>query len=109
MNCIFCAVVNKEIPAKILFEDDEVVAFSDINPAAPTHILIVPRKHSDSLASTHDRDILASLLVTARKLAAEMKMEDFRVVINNGSRAGQSVFHLHVHLLGGRDFHWPPG
>lgn len=109
MKCIFCAIIQHEIPANILYEDDQVVAFADINPVAPTHLLIVPRRHSDSLSSTGEGDILAGLLLTARKLAADLNLEDYRVVINNGPSAGQSVFHLHVHLLGGRDFAWPPG
>ncbi len=109
MECVFCAIAKKEIPAKLLYEDELAVAFADINPAAPTHILIIPRRHCDSLSATDDPALLAHLLLTARRLAADLGLRDYRLVINNGPRAGQSVFHLHLHLLAGRDMSWPPG
>lgn len=109
MDCIFCAIVRKEIPATMVYEDDLVVAFNDINPAAPNHVLIIPRWHYDSLATAADEEILASLLTAAQTIARSLDLKDYRVVINNGPTAGQSVFHLHLHLLGGRDFSWPPG
>ncbi len=109
MACIFCAIAKKEIPAELLYEDDLLVAFADINPVAPTHILIIPREHCAGLSETENEVILARLLKTARALSAEMNIHDYRLVINNGPRAGQTVFHLHLHLLAGRDFSWPPG
>jgi len=109
MNCIFCAIAKKEIPATLLYEDEHFVAFADINPVAPTHILIIPVEHSHGLAKTDNEAILAGLLITARKLALKLNIEEYRLVINNGPTAGQTVFHLHLHLLAGRDFAWPPG
>lgn len=111
--CLFCKIANKEIPAKIAYEDDETVAFHDINPVAPTHVLVIPRKHIVSLADTteEDRALLGKLLATARRVAeAEGRAgEGFRTVINTGPNAGQSVFHIHVHVIAGRPMAWPPG
>lgn len=109
MDCIFCAIAQKEVPAHFLYEDEEIVAFADINPAAPTHILIIPRRHSANISKTEDDLLLGRLLRTADRLAADLVISDYRLVINSGARCGQSVFHLHVHLLAGRDFSWPPG
>ena len=111
-DCLFCKIESKEIPAKLVYEDAELFAFEDIHPQAPTHILICPRKHLVSLtdATPEDAPMLGKLQLVAAKLAADRKLtEGYRTVINNGRGAGQSVFHLHVHLLGGRDFRWPPG
>jgi histidine triad (HIT) family protein len=112
-NCIFCKIVDHKIPAKIVFEDDTAVAFEDLNPQAPVHILVVPRKHLPSLneAKTEDESLLGHLFTIAAQLARERQIDGkgYRTVINNGTWAGQSVFHLHVHVLGGRVFHWPPG
>ncbi len=112
MACLFCKIVAGEIPAKKVFEDDRVYAFRDINPQAPTHILIVPRKHIDSLAETaaEDQETLGYLhLVAARVAKSEGLLQGFRTVINTGRDGGQTVDHLHVHLLGGRGMMWPPG
>lgn len=111
MNCLFCKIAQKEIPAKIVHEDDQAVAFSDINPQAPTHILIVPRRHIEKIADMEsgDQEIVGRLHRIACELASKEGLKDFRLVINNGAGAGQSVWHLHLHLLGGRPFHWPPG
>lgn len=109
MDCIFCAIARKEVPATLVYEDDLVVAFTDINPVAPVHILIIPRRHYASLAEAADDEILAGLQTAAQTIARSRNLKDYRVVINNGPSAGQSVFHLHLHLLGGRDFSWPPG
>jgi histidine triad (HIT) family protein len=112
LNCLFCKIEAKQIPSKIIYEDPEVFAFEDINPQAPTHILICPRKHFESLtdASAEDQAVLGRLQLVAAQLARERKLlEGYRTVLNNGERAGQSVFHLHLHLLGGRAFRWPPG
>ena len=112
-ECIFCRIVERSLPARIVFEDDEVVAFEDTRPQAPVHILIVPRTHLVSLqdASADDAALLGRMLVVATQLARErgLATRGYRTVINTGAGAGQSVFHLHLHLLGGRVFHWPPG
>ncbi|MBI3668300.1 MAG: histidine triad nucleotide-binding protein [Acidobacteria bacterium] len=111
-DCLFCKIGKKEIPSKIVYEDPELFAFEDLHPQAPTHILICPRKHVASLteASAEDAAILGRVLLVAAQLAAERKITDgYRTIFNNGRGAGQSVFHLHLHLLGGRAFRWPPG
>ena len=111
-DCLFCKIGRKEIPAKLVYEDEAIFAFEDIHPQAPTHILICPRKHVVSLtdATAEDTAMLGRLQLVAAKLATERKLTDgYRTVINNGRGAGQSVFHLHLHLLGGRAFRWPPG
>jgi histidine triad (HIT) family protein len=110
-DCIFCKIGRKEIPGKMVYEDDELFAFEDIAPKAPTHILICPRKHVASLseASANDAGWLGRAQLVAAKLANERRLSGFRTVINNGAEAGQSVFHMHVHLMGGREFRWPPG
>jgi histidine triad (HIT) family protein len=111
-DCLFCKIAAKQIPAKLVHEDDDVFAFEDINPQAPTHILICPKKHFASLteATPEDEALLGKLALVAAKLAREKKLgSGYRTVVNSGSGAGQTVFHLHMHLLGGREFHWPPG
>jgi len=111
-DCLFCKIGSKEIPSKLVYEDPEIFAFEDIQPQAPTHILICPRKHLVSLtdALAEDTAMLGKLQLIAAKLAGERQLtEGYRTVFNNGPRAGQSVFHLHLNLLGGRDFRWPPG
>jgi histidine triad (HIT) family protein len=111
-DCLFCKIGRKEIPSKIVYEDADVFAFEDISPQAPTHILICPKKHFASLdeAGAEDQNVLGKLQLVAARLAREGNLlEGYRTVVNNGRGAGQSVFHLHVHLLGGRAFRWPPG
>jgi histidine triad (HIT) family protein len=111
-DCLFCKIGEKKIPSKLVYEDDDIFAFEDIQPQAPIHVLICPRKHLVSLtdATTEDTALLGKLQLVAAKLAKERKLTGgYRTVFNNGSGAGQSVFHLHLHLLGGRDFRWPPG
>ena len=111
-DCLFCKIGEKKIPSKLVYEDDDIFAFEDIQPQAPIHVLICPRKHLVSLtdATTEDTAMLGKLQLVAAKLAKERKLTDgYRTVFNNGRGAGQSVFHLHLHLLGGRDFRWPPG
>jgi histidine triad (HIT) family protein len=111
-HCIFCKIGARKMPSKIVYEDDEVFAFHDISPQAPTHILICPRKHIASLheASPQDQALLGKLQLLAADLAKQRNLlSGYRTVLNNGSGAGQSVFHLHLHLLGGRNFRWPPG
>lgn len=112
-ECLFCRIVNKEISSKIVYEDEKAAAFEDINPQAPTHILIVPRKHIAGLndLTAADAELVGHLHAVAAKLAQERGLTEsgYRTVINTGRGAGQSVFHLHVHLLGGRGMRWPPG
>jgi histidine triad (HIT) family protein len=111
--CLFCKIVNHEIPAKILFEDDELLAFSDIRPMAPTHALVIPKKHITSLeeAGAHDEPLLGKLFLACQRVAREtgIAKSGFRVVANSGADGGQTVFHLHLHVLGGRAMAWPPG
>lgn len=109
--CLFCRIASGEIPSDKIFENNELIAFRDINPQAPTHVLIVPKKHIEQVADLEESDapLVGRLIVAAKKLANELGLEHFRLVVNNGEGAGQSVWHLHVHLLGGRSFKWPPG
>ena len=110
-ECLFCRIVAREIPAQLVFEDAQAVAFKDINPKAPTHVLIVPRKHIDSLSASSDEDaaLLGHLQHVAVEVAVQFGLKSFRVVMNNGRGAGQTVDHLHYHVLGGRALEWPPG
>jgi histidine triad (HIT) family protein len=111
-DCLFCKIIRGEIPSKKAHEDEHTYAFEDISPKAPTHVLIVPKKHIRGLkeASAEDAEIVGRCHMVAAQIARERGIEDgYRTVLNVGPKAGQSVFHLHVHLLGGRDLHWPPG
>ncbi|EKD27935.1 MAG: HIT family protein [uncultured bacterium] len=110
-KCIFCKIIKKEIPSSIVLENDKIFAFNDINPVSPNHILVIPKRHIDSITDSceSDKEILGELLLSARDIAKKLKISDYRLVINNGREVGQSVFHVHVHLLGGRFFSWPPG
>ena len=109
---VFKRIIDGEIPAKIVYQDDQCLAFHDIAPQAPTHVIVIPRKEIPSLAELSDDDaaLVGHLVMTIRKLAEELKLDDgYRVVVNCGAHAGQSVDHLHFHLLGGRPMKWPPG
>jgi histidine triad (HIT) family protein len=112
-RCLFCRIANGEIPAKKVYEDDDVVAFNDINPQAPTHILVIPRKHIASLDDLTPADAQTMGITVERcaSIARELKLvsDGYRVVVNTGAAAGQTVFHIHFHILGGRNFGWPPG
>jgi histidine triad (HIT) family protein len=112
-TCLFCRIIARQAPGKIVYEDETTVAFEDIHPQAPVHLLVVPRKHLVSLAdaASEDESLLGHLFTVAAELARRRQIaaQGFRTVINNGAWAGQSVDHLHVHVLGGRVFHWPPG
>ena len=110
-ECLFCRIAAGEIPSKKVYADERVYAFEDIAPKAPTHILVVPRRHIGRLAdvSPGEADLVGELATRAASIAKERGLEHYRLVINNGEGAGQSVFHLHVHLLGGRPMAWPPG
>ena len=111
MSTIFQKIIDKEIPADIVYEDEEALAFRDIQPQAPTHVLVIPRKPIANVAAMEagDKELLGHLLWVAGEVARQEGLEDYRLVTNNGEGAGQSVFHLHVHLLGGRTLGWPPG
>lgn len=112
-ECLFCRIVAGEIPADIIYEDDACLAFRDIHPQAPTHVLIIPRQHIASLneASQANESTLGRLLLAAASIAKSEGLSEsgYRTVINTGAGAGQSVFHLHLHILGGRTLNWPPG
>jgi histidine triad (HIT) family protein len=111
-DCIFCRIIRGEAPAKKVYEDERALVFEDINPQAPTHVLIIPKKHIVGLkeAQPEDAEIIGYLHLVAAQIARQRGIEDgYRTVFNVGSRAGQSVFHLHLHLLGGRSLRWPPG
>lgn len=110
MYCIFCKIVSGEIPSKIVYEDGNVLAFNDIDPQAPVHIVVIPKKHFASILELNDSTILNAIFDSIRKIADEQKMEKgFRIVCNTGSDGGQTVDHLHFHILAGRNLQWPPG
>ena len=109
---IFQKIIDKELPADIVYEDESCLAFKDINPVAPIHILIIPIKRIDKISdsNTEDKELLGHLFLVAGNIARDLGIEDaFRLVVNNGAGAQQTVFHLHVHLIAGREFNWPPG
>jgi histidine triad (HIT) family protein len=111
-DCLFCNIIAGKIPARKAYEDDQVLAFYDIAPQAPVHVLIIPKKHFAGLqeAKEEDAELLGHCLLVAARIAREQKLEDgYRTVFNVGRGAGQAVFHLHLHLLGGRKLTWPPG
>lgn len=111
-GCLFCRIVAGEIPSSKVYEDDKVIAFHDIDRKAPVHVLIIPKKHYASVSETPEEDmgIFAHIMSVAKKLAAEFELDDgFRIVVNTGKDGGQSVPHVHFHLLGGRALAWPPG
>ena len=112
-KCLFCRIVSGEISAKKVYEDGDVVAFNDINPQAPVHVLVVPRRHIPSLDDVTDSEasIIGTVLARAAQIARDLHLssDGYRVVVNMGEAAGQTVFHIHFHILGGRNFGWPPG
>ena len=110
-DCLFCRIIRKEIPASIVAQDEHCVAFRDINPQAPTHILVVPREHVASLNEASDAAMLGRLQLFAARLAKSegLAEQGYRTVINTNADAGQTVFHIHLHLIGGRQMGWPPG
>jgi histidine triad (HIT) family protein len=111
-DCLFCRIIRGEIPSKKVHEDEHTYAFDDINPQAPTHVVVVPKKHVHGLkeALAEDAELIGRCQLVAARIARQRSIEDgYRTVLNVGPRAGQSVFHLHVHLLGGRNLQWPPG
>ena len=110
-DCLFCRIVRKEIPAKLVAEDEHCVAFRDVNPQAPLHVLVIPREHVPSLDEARDPELLGRLSLMAADIARKegVAVSGYRTVMNTNSAAGQTVFHVHLHLLGGRSIHWPPG
>lgn len=113
MGCLFCKIVEGEVPAKIAYENEHVVAFHDIRPVAPTHVLVIPRRHITGVhdATPDDVALLGQVMLAGREVAEKLGLAEsgYRLVVNNGENAGQSVFHLHLHVLGGRILAWPPG
>ena len=112
-DCIFCKIINKEIPASIVYEDERMIAFDDINPQAPVHVLLIPKEHYPSLNEIPEdkKDVLSHLLLKAREIAREKEIGErgYRIVLNTARESGQDVLHIHFHLLGGRQMSWPPG
>ena len=113
MDCLFCKIVKGDVPAKIIYRDDSVLAFDDINPQAPQHKLIIPQKHISTIneLTSEDNELIGHMVQTAKLLAKEVSVaeEGYRLVLNCNAGAGQTVYHIHVHLMGGRRFAWPPG
>jgi histidine triad (HIT) family protein len=113
MGCLFCNILERKVPATVVYEDDHVLAFRDIRPVAPTHVLVVPKRHISAIHDLEPKDAetIGHAIVAARKIADQEKLTDagFRLVVNDGDAAGQTVHHIHVHVLGGRDLAWPPG
>lgn len=112
-DCIFCKIIDKKIPAKVVYEDELCLAFEDINPQAPVHTLVIPKKHIPTVADLipEDAHLISHIYLVINKIASEKGLYDrgYRVVTNCRAEAGQTVFHIHFHLLGGRQMHWPPG
>ncbi len=110
-DTIFGKIIRGELPCDKVYEDEHCLAFRDINPGAPTHILLIPKKFMTNLfeATSQDKEVLGHMMVVSSKIATEQGLEGYRLVVNNGESAGQSVFHLHLHIMGGRPMEWPPG
>lgn len=111
MDCVFCKIAAGEIPTEKIYEDEDIIAFNDLDPQAPIHFLVIPKKHITSLESVEESDskLLGKIMLAIQKLAKDNNLEGYRVVTNIGEDGGQTVPHLHFHVLGGRAFHWPPG
>ena len=111
-DCVFCMIANHEIPSNIAYEDDKIICFHDLDPQAPVHVLVIPKKHIESLddVKEEDKELMGHIMITIKKIAAELGLEKgYRVVSNNGEDAFQAVKHLHFHILGKRKLTWPPG
>ena len=112
-DCIFCKIIDKKIPARIIYEDEHALAFEDVNPQAPVHTLVIPKKHIPTLLDIKEEDnnLIGHLVKVANKIANDKGIAErgFRVVINCNPESGQTVYHIHLHILGGRQMHWPPG
>lgn len=108
-DCIFCKIVSREIKSELIYEDSKIIAFNDAFPVAPEHILVIPREHFETIADVKNSDIFSHLFSKVPEIAKSKGLEDYRIIVNKGKKAGQSVFHLHVHIIGGRELQWPPG
>jgi histidine triad (HIT) family protein len=113
MDCLFCRLIKREIPTSIIFEDPEVFAFNDIKPQAPSHLLVIPKKHIATIndVDTTDELLMGKMILTAKKLAKDHGFceKGYRLIFNVNEHGGQEIFHIHLHILGGRPMHWPPG
>jgi len=113
MDCLFCKIASKQIPSEIVYEDERTIAFNDINPQAPVHVLVIPKAHIEKVCDLTDqnKDLIGDIVMAANKIAAQKNITNsgFRIVLNCNKDAGQAVFHIHAHLLGGRAMNWPPG
>ena len=111
LDCLFCKIIRGDIPADKLYEDDEVLAFRDIAPVAPLHFLVIPKKHisGPSGVTEEDDQVIGKMMRIGNQVAGDEGLEQFRLVLNNGAEAGQTVFHIHMHVIGGRSLSWPPG
>lgn len=108
-DCIFCKIANKEISTNLIYEDDNVVAFNDLNPQAPTHFLVIPKKHYSSLNEIDSKEAFGEIFSAVPKICKKLGIKEYRTVINTGASAGQTVFHIHIHVMAGREFGWPAG
>ncbi len=108
-DCLFCKIIAGDIPSNKAAETDKILAFHDIAPQAPVHVLVIAKRHTPSVSETPDNAIFADLMGGARDVAKQLNLEDYRIILNNGAEAGQSVFHMHAHILAGRPLLWPPG
>ena len=108
-DCIFCKLANKEIPTNLIYEDDNVVAFNDLAPQAPTHFLVIPKKHYSSLNEINSTEEFGNIFSAVPKVCEKLGIKEYRTVVNTGASAGQTVFHIHVHVMAGREFGWPAG
>jgi histidine triad (HIT) family protein len=108
-NCLFCKIVKGETPAKIILQTEKITAFYDVNPQAPVHVLIISNTHTASHLETEEASLFQDVMVGAKAVAEQLNLKDYRLVMNNGAGAGQSVFHMHLHLMAGRPFSWPAG
>ena len=108
-NCIFCKIANGDIPVEPGWENDKVFAFKDANPQAPVHVLVVPKEHYASIKELDDKELMGELLNGVKLTAQKLGLSDYRTILNTGESAGQTVFHIHFHIMAGRDFTWPPG
>ena len=108
-DCIFCKIANGEIPSDFIYEDEKVVAFNDLNPQAPVHFLVIPKKHYASLNDIDSKEAFADIFSAIPKVTAKLGIREYRTIVNTGESAGQTVFHIHVHVMAGRKFNWPAG
>ena len=108
-DCIFCKIANGEIPSDFIYEDEKVVAFNDLNPQAPVHFLVIPKKHYASLNDIDSKETFADIFSAIPKITAKLGIKEYRTIVNTGESAGQTVFHIHVHVMAGRKFNWPAG